>query len=365
MIPLSPAFGLFDPAAPPLALDSYDYPLPEALIARYPLDRRDQSRMLVLERETANVAHHHFYELEHFLKPGDVLVLNNTKVLPARLLGNRKGHTGEVEIFLLNPSADDDCVWTALTRPSRKLQPGTIVVFPGTDSTVEILAQHGRGSAEVRVHLASESSVADMMQSVGHMPIPPYLNRDAEEQDKHVYQTVFSKVPGSQAAPTAGLHFTPEVLENLRAKGVEIHEVTLSVSSGTFRTVDQDDITNYVMDPEYYTVPDSTAQAVMKAKAEGRRIVAVGTTVTKTLETVASKHSGQVVADADWSRLFIYPGFQFQVVDALLTNFHLPKSTLMMLISAFAGRNKVATAYHEALAQQYRFFSYGDCMLIL
>ncbi len=357
--------GLWDDQASELDLEAYDYPLPEHLIARYPLEQRDQSRMLLLDRRIEMVEHRHFFQLTEQLQPGDVLVLNNTKVLPARLLGHRVGHTGVVEVFLLYPSAEDPMVWAALTRPARKLKPGTLVTFDGTDSQIEILAQKGRGQAMVRVRLAEFTDVAQMMQAVGRMPIPPYLNREAEEQDKKTYQTVFSKVPGAQAAPTAGLHFTPEVLGQLRTRGVEIQEITLSVSSGTFRTVDVEDITRYKMDPEYYTVSAEAAQAIQKAKEDGRRVIAVGTTVTKTLETVARKQGGQMVADSAWSELFIYPGFDFQVVDGLLTNFHLPKSTLMMLVSAFASRSLVGKAYREALDRQYRFYSYGDCMLIV
>lgn len=357
--------GLFAAERSGLQLDDYDYPLPEALIARYPLPERDQSRMLVLQRESGAVSHESFVRFPHFLKPGDLLILNNTKVLPARFYGNRRGFTGRVEILMLYPTPEDALVWTALMKPAKKLQPGTIVEFAGTQATMEVLSVGERGCCHVRVHPAEHQDMPTLMERVGRMPIPPYLRRAAEEADKERYQTVFSKVPGAQAAPTAGLHFTPAILEQLKQQGVHIAEVTLSVSAGTFRTVEADEITQHRMDPEFYTIPPETAAQIAEVRKQGGRVFAVGTTVAKTLESSAFKHQGQVVAESGWSELFIYPGFQFQVVNALLTNFHLPKSTLLMLISAFASREQVANAYHAALEEQYRFFSYGDCMLML
>ncbi len=348
-----------------LQLSDFDYPLPEDLIARYPLERRDQSRMLVANRETGELAHRQFCDLPDILKPGDLVVLNNTRVLPARLLGHREGHTGRVEILLLYPSADDSLVWSAMMRPAKKLKPGTRVVFPETASTVEILSREDRGRGQVRIHLEEFGSVDELMNAIGHMPIPPYLNREAERSDNTAYQTVFAKVPGAQAAPTAGLHFTQEVLDRLKARGVSIAEVTLSVSAGTFRSVDAEDITAHEMDPEHYTLPAETVRAIENTRQNGGRVVAIGTTVTKTLETVAAKYNGKLREDNDWSRLFIYPGFAFRAVDVLLTNFHLPKTTLLMLVSAFASRDLILQAYDEAVRERYRFFSYGDCMLIL
>lgn len=362
-----PAFstGLFAPERDGLQLDDYDYPLPEALIARYPLPERDQSRLLVLDRKTATVSHHAFRDLPSLLNANDLLVLNNTKVLPARFYGNRRGFTGRVEILMLNPTPEADTVWNVLMRPARKLQPGTIVEFKNTEATMEVLHIGERGCCTVRVHPAEHETVAVLMEKVGLMPIPPYLRREPEESDKDRYQTVFSSVPGAQAAPTAGLHFTPEVLESLAQKGVQRAEVTLSVSSGTFRTVEADDIRAHRMDPESYTISQEAVQQIQHTKQAGGRVVAVGTTVAKTLETSAFRHNGQPIAESAASDLFIYPGFQFQVVDVLLTNFHLPKSTLLMLISAFSNREAIAAAYREALKNEYRFFSYGDCMLIL
>jgi S-adenosylmethionine:tRNA ribosyltransferase-isomerase len=358
------AAGLFEPNRSGLQLDDYDYPLPEKLIARYPLPQRDASRMLVLHRATGTLEHRMFADLPHYLKPGDLMALNNTKVLPARFFGNRQGLTGRVEILMLHPS-DDNNAWSALMRPAKKLKPGTIVELPNTQAVLEVLSVGERGCCQVLVHPAEHGDVPTLMEKVGLMPIPPYLKRVAEESDKERYQTVFSKVPGAQAAPTAGLHFTPDILEKLALQGVQRTEVTLSVSSGTFRTVEDEDIKNHQMDPEFYTVPPEAAQAVADTKATGGRVLAVGTTVAKTLESSAWKHQGVLTVESDWSKLFIYPEFQFQITDALLTNFHLPKSTLLMLISAFAGRENIAKAYEAALQEEYRFFSYGDCMLIL
>lgn len=358
--------GLFESNRSGLHVDDYDYPLPEALIARYPLPRRDDARMLVLDRATGEIRHQAFRDLPQFMQAGDVIGLNNTKVLPARFYGNRRGFTGRVETLLLHPEPEGEgLIWTALMKPARKLKPGTIVELPNTSATLEVLSVGERGCCRLLVHPAEHGDMATFMSQVGLMPIPPYLRRDAEESDKDRYQTVFAKVPGAQAAPTASLHFTPEVLAELAKQGVQQAEVTLSVSAGTFRTVEDDDIRDHTMDPEAYTVPVEAAQTVQQAKAQGGRILAVGTTVAKTLETAAHEYQGQVISCSGWSNLFIYPGFQFQVVDRLLTNFHLPKSTLLMLISAFAGRDNIARAYQAALDEQYRFYSYGDCMLIL
>lgn len=357
--------GLFEPNRSGMSLDDYDYPLPEGLIAAYPLPQRDRSRMLVLDRQTGDIRHHYFYELPDFLTPGDRMVLNNTKVLPARFYGNRRGYTGRVEILLLHPEADGGNTWTALMRPARKLKPGTVVELPDTQAVMTVLEVGERGCCRVAIDPAEHGDIPTLMQAVGMMPIPPYLRRSPEESDKERYQTVFSSIPGAQAAPTAGLHFTPEVLENIRQEGIQTSEVTLAVSAGTFRTVEEAEITRHRMDPEAYTIPAEAATRIAETRQAGGRILAIGTTVTKTLETSAHRHQGQVEAESGWSDLFIYPGFQFQVVDCMLTNFHLPKSTLLMLISAFAGREKVAAAYKAALEEGYRFYSYGDCMLIL
>lgn len=371
-------YGLFKSNLSGLSLDDYDYPLPESCIARYPLAQRDASRMLVLNRQTGAVAHHAFHELSTFLQPNDLMVLNNTKVMPARFLGHRKGFKGSVEIFLLNPSTTDTqdglqpyrsaeaLCWTALMRPARKLKPGTVIEFDGSESVIEVLDSGERGAGKIYIHLSeTDKSVEAFMTACGQMPIPPYLGRAAEESDKERYQTVFSSVSGAQAAPTAGLHFTEETLHQLKAKGVDQTEVTLAVSSGTFRTVEVDDIKQHQMDPEWYELPQQTATKIEQAKQRNSSVFAVGTTVAKTLETVACQTQQNWTAHQGWSSLFIYPGFPFQATDMLLTNFHLPKSTLLMLVSAFAGRDNIANAYREALNENYRFFSYGDCMLII
>lgn len=347
-------------------LSAYDYPLPHALIARYPLAERDHSRMLVLDRASGEITHERFDALPTLLAPGDLVVLNNTRVLPSRLIGHRDGFTGRVEILLLTPTEADPQVWAAMGRPSRKLTPGTCIRLPNTASWLEIVSRGDEGRVTVRVHLAApDTTVADLMARVGQLPLPPYLRREAEPADAITYQTVFAKEPGAQAAPTAGLHFTPATLAALAARGVGLAEITLAVSSGTFRHVTHDDITQHTMDPEYYAIPAAAAQAIEATRAQGGRIVAIGTTVAKTLETVALQHQGRIVAHTGWSTLFIRPGFTFQVVDSLLTNFHLPQTTLLMLVSAFAGRERILGAYHEAVAQGYRFYSYGDCMLLV
>ncbi|MBX2860603.1 MAG: tRNA preQ1(34) S-adenosylmethionine ribosyltransferase-isomerase QueA [Vampirovibrio sp.] len=357
-----------------LSLDAYDYQLPEALVAQYPLSQRHESRMMVLNRKTGEISHHRFYDLPQFLDPGDLVVLNNTKVLPSRFLGNRVGFTGRIEVLLLYPNAEatqetSSPVWHALLRPARKLKEGTVIEFlqisAGISATMTVYKLEEGGRGQVAIDLPKGESVETLMDTLGQMPIPPYLNRPVEPSDKETYQTVFASVPGAQAAPTAGLHFTPEVLQQLKDKDIGVTEVTLSVSSGTFRSVDESDITRHVMDPEYYTVPEAAARQIHQTRQNGGRIIAIGTTVTKTLETVAAKHQGKITPGSDWSRLFIYPGFQFQAVDMLLTNFHLPKTTLLMLVSAFANRESILKAYHQAVANEYRFFSYGDCMLIL
>ncbi len=361
--------GLFAADRSGFALDDYDYPLTDGLIARYPLPERDQSRMMVVNRQTGTIEHRQFRDLPEYFNPNDVLALNNTQVLPARFYGNRQGLTGRVEILMLNPTPEDALVWMALMKPARKLKPGTIVELSTesnpTQATMEVLHVGERGCCTVRIHPAEHGDMPTLMAKVGRMPIPPYFRRDAEPSDNERYQTVFAKIPGAQAAPTAGLHFTPDVLDQIHAKGTQKVEVTLNVSSGTFRTVETDDIRAHEMDPEFYTIEQNAVDTLTKCRKAGGKVVAIGTTVAKTLETSAHRHNGQIIAESAGSDLFIYPGFQFQAVDALLSNFHLPKSTLLMLISAFSSRELVAKAYREALNAEYRFFSYGDCMLIL
>jgi S-adenosylmethionine:tRNA ribosyltransferase-isomerase len=355
------------------SLDSYDYPLPHDRIARYPLDKRDQSKMLVVDRATRTFAHHTFAELPQFLSPNDVVVMNNTRVLPCRLYAKRikpdgTCFTGTVALLFLHPvekTNDDLPQWRVLMKPAKKLPVGTRIQLDNHPSTLTVTDYRGNGEGVVSVYLADGvTSVEDLLQCAGEMPIPPYLNRHAEASDTTQYQTVFAKVPGSQAAPTAGLHFTPEVLATLDDQGITRAEVTLTVSIGTFREVQTDNILNHTMDGEWYTVEAEAAQAITQAKAKGGKVLAIGTTVAKTLETVV-KEQVSIVPQSGESKLFIYPGFEFKTVDRLLTNFHMPKSTLLMLVSAFADYDLMMAAYKEALAHNYRFYSYGDCMLIL
>jgi S-adenosylmethionine:tRNA ribosyltransferase-isomerase len=345
-------------------LSDFDYDLPPDRVAKYPLPERDQSKMLHLDRATGSLTHLQFPDLLTLLAPGDLLVLNNARVIPARLTGTREGHTGKVELFLLTPESEDNRLWQVLMRPSKRLRPGTTVRFDDSPLTATILERLEEGRGRVELHWPSEESFETVLAHTGQMPIPPYLERAAEAVDTERYQTVFASVSGAQAAPTAGLHFTPTVLAQLKAQGVQIAEVTLNVSAGTFRPVLSELIEDHRMDPEFYTLSADTVTAIRKAKDRGSRVVAVGTTVAKTLETAIRRNPHGLQAKSAWSDLFITPGFDFQVVDALLTNFHLPKSTLLMLVSAFAHRDQILAAYTEAINAEYRFYSYGDCMFI-
>ncbi len=353
------------------ALSSYNFDLPRDRIASFPLEQRDHSKMLVVNRKNRSLSHHHFYDLPQFLAPNDVMVLNNTKVLPCRVFGNRIGLDGHpcegvTEIFFLNSVSEDNLTWLALCRPAKKLLPGTKVVFPNLNTTAEIVSPIQQGKMQVRVSLADGfESVEEFILAAGTMPIPPYMGRKATKADIETYQTVFAKKPGSHAAPTAGLHMTPDVMNAITANGTAITELTLNVSTGTFREVLTDDITDHVMDAESYTMPASAVNAIENAKANGGSVLAVGTTACKTIETVVTNNNGQLAEETGASQLFIYPGYPFKMVDKLLTNFHLPKSTLMMLVSAFADRDFILEAYNEAINTNYRFYSYGDCMLII
>lgn len=347
-----------------LSLSTFDYDLPPEQIARYPLDQRDASRMMHVDRKTGTLQHGSFGDLPLLLNAGDVVVLNNARVIPARLEGTRKGLNGHVELFLLHPQNSSQTEWLVLMRPARRLKPGSQVVLGTGLLEATILERYEGGKGKVSLSWPSTLTFEAMLEQVGTLPLPSYLERPAEASDRDRYQTVFAKVAGAQAAPTAGLHFTPKVLETLKNKGVHVCEVTLSVSAGTFRPVLSDEITDHKMDPEYYSISEETAACIEAAKARGNKVVAIGTTVAKTLETCAFYNEGRVVSESRWSELFITPGFRFNVVDTLLTNFHLPKSTLLMLVSAFASIEQIREAYGEAIAQKYRFYSYGDCMVI-
>jgi S-adenosylmethionine:tRNA ribosyltransferase-isomerase len=349
------------------SLADYDYHLPPGLIAQKPLPERSSSRLLVLDRTTGVREHRAFGDLPDLLLPGDLLVLNRSRVLPARLLGRRPGG-GKAEILLVRRRGDD--LWDALLRPGRRLRPGLEVEIAPTFRVriEEPSPTRARGASPsgplrlVRLLSAPEDSDAALAR-FGHMPLPPYIHRPDDAADRERYQTVYARETGSVAAPTAGLHFTPALLESLRARGVALTELVLHVGPGTFRPVEVDDVRQHRVDPEQYTIPPETAAAVTQARAEGRRVVAVGTTTTRALEAAASP-SGRVLPVDDETDLFIRPGHRFQVVDALITNFHLPRSSLLLLVSALAGRRNVLAAYADAVKREYRFYSYGDAMLV-
>ncbi len=334
----------------------FDFQLPEELIAQTPLERRDASRLLTLDKATGSVEHHHFYDLPRFLKPGDCLVLNNSRVLPARLIGHRP--TGGVcEVLLLVDKGGD--LWECLVRPGRKLKPGARVIFGDGQLTAAIEAELEDGKRAVRFHY--QGIFLEILEQLGRMPLPPYIK--AELQDQERYQTVYSKVVGSAAAPTAGLHFTPELLEQVREIGVKVCYITLHVGLGTFRPVKAEDIQDHEMHSEFCMISQETADTINKTKKNGGRVICVGTTSCRTIESFAAE-DGTMSERSGWTNIFIYPGYQFKVLDALITNFHLPQSTLIMLVSALAGREHVLAAYEEAVRERYRFFSFGDAMFI-
>ncbi|MCA9840956.1 MAG: tRNA preQ1(34) S-adenosylmethionine ribosyltransferase-isomerase QueA [Cyanobacteria bacterium HKST-UBA03] len=356
-------------------LAAYDYVLPDDLVARYPLEARDASRMLCMGRMSGGLDDRQFAELPNMLAPGDLLVLNNAKVMPARLLGRKAGHTGQVELFLLRPVAPHEATdqarhWHVLMRPARRLHEGSQVVFDGSALVATITKKAEQGQGEVLFEWPGEgtsedTSLMQQVEAVGQLPIPPYFNRSPEAIDTERYQTVFASVDGAQAAPTAGLHFTDAIFSQLRDRGVQTAEVTLMVGAGTFRPVLEDDVRRHRMDPEYYGLDQTVVDRIAQTKAAGGRVIAVGTTVLKTLESSAFYNQGCLTAEGRWSDLFIRPPFDFHVVDGLLTNFHLPRSTLLMLVSAFASRDHILQAYAHAVQQRYRFYSYGDCMIIV
>jgi S-adenosylmethionine:tRNA ribosyltransferase-isomerase len=354
-------------------LAAYDYDLPPGLVAQAPLARRDASRLLVLDRGTGALAHRAFEDLPEMLRPGDLVVTNRSRVFPARLLGRRAGG-GAAEILLVRRREAD--VWDAMVRPGRRLRPGTVVdVARGFRVRVEeppaSAGGHDRrpapkpAAALRRVRLLLETLDPDTaLERHGHVPLPPYIRRPDESSDRERYQTVYAREAGSVAAPTAGLHFTRELLARLDERGVSRAEVVLHVGPGTFRPVEAEDVREHRVDPERYTVPKETAGAVSRARAEGRRVVAVGTTATRALESALDEEGRVLVGDGE-TDLVIVPGFRFRVAGALVTNFHLPRSSLLLLVSAFAGRERVLAAYAEAVRLRYRFYSYGDAMLVV
>ena len=333
------------------------YDLPPELIAQTPLEKRDESRLLCLDKATGEWSHHHFYELPDFLRAGDCLILNNSRVLPARLLGRRLPGGGACEVLLLQDKGDK--VWECLVRPGKHLREGARVSFGDGELTAEIAEVLPDGNRLVRFDY--NGIFLEVLERLGKMPLPPYIKEELQDQER--YQTVYSKVNGSAAAPTAGLHFTPELLERITAKGVGVGYVTLHVGLGTFRPVKEDEIEQHDMHSEYCTIPQETADLINRTKANGGRVICVGTTSCRTIESWAGE-DGTMTATGGWTNIYIYPGYRFKVMDALVTNFHLPESTLIMLVSALAGREHVLAAYEEAVRERYRFFSFGDAMFI-
>lgn len=333
------------------------FDLPERLIAQHPLEQRDASRLLVLDRADGSVTHRHFRDLLEYVQPGDCMVFNNSRVIPARLMGHAVGKTTPIEVLLLTDKGDG--LWECLTRPGRKTREGVELVFGDGLLTATVESVQPDGNRLIRFHY--DGIFLEILDQLGTMPLPPYIKEKLDDPER--YQTVYSKTPGSAAAPTAGLHFTPELLESLRAKGVKLAFVTLHVGLGTFRPVKEDEITDHVMHSEYYIMDEETAEQINSTRQNGGKIWAVGTTACRTLETIADEN-GMVRPQSGWTDIFIYPGYRFKAVDHLVTNFHLPESTLMMLISAFATREMIMEAYRQAIEEEYRFFSFGDSMLI-
>lgn len=333
------------------------FDLPIELIAQHPIEPRDSSRLLVLNRADGSIAHRQFHDLPAYIQPGDCIVCNNSRVIPARLMGHIPGKTSPIEVLLLNDRGDG--LWECLTRPGRKTRAGTELTFGEGLLTATIETVQPDGNRLIRFHY--DGIFLELLEKLGTMPLPPYIKEKLEEPER--YQTVYAKTPGSAAAPTAGLHFTKELLYTLEKQDVHVAYITLHVGLGTFRPVKEEEITDHIMHSEYYVMNRETADIINQTRAAGGKIWAVGTTACRTLETIADER-GQVRAQSGWTDIFIYPGYTFHAVDHLITNFHLPESTLMMLVSAFASREMIMTAYQQAIKEKYRFFSFGDAMLI-
>ena len=342
-----------------LNVHSYNYDLPEELIAQDPLSDRTASRLLVMDKKTGGISHRLFRDITEFLKHGDCLVINDTKVIPARLMGTKKDTGGAVEILLLKRLKDKKDEWEALAGPGKKARPGDVIVFGNGELECEILEIVEDGNRIIK--FSYEGIFEEILDKLGSMPLPPYIKNQLKEKDR--YQTVYAKNEGSAAAPTAGLHFTGELLKKIEDKGVNIARITLHVGLGTFRPVKVENIKEHKMHSEHFVITPEAADIINKTKDSGGRIISVGTTSTRTLESAADD-SGHIKPVTSDTSIFIYPGYGFKVVDALITNFHLPESTLIMLVSAFAGREKVLNAYKEAVKEKYRFFSFGDAMFI-
>ncbi len=334
-------------------LSDYDYNLPKELIAKYPVEPRDSCRLMVLNRKDKSIKHTIFRNIGDYLEKGDLLVLNDTKVIPARLIG-RKETGSKIEIFLLRELGEN--VWEALGKNIKRLKLGQKVIF-GNDFYCELLEKSKDGKIKVKLFA---DNVKEAINKYGHIPLPPYISREDEEKDRQLYQTVFARKEGAVASPTAGLHFTEELLNQLKEKGINITYITLHVGLGTFKPIKVEDITKHKMHEEYYSIPDESLNLIKETKEKNKRVIAVGTTVVRALESY-----GKTGKKEGYSDIYIYPPFQFKIIDALITNFHLPKSTLLLLVSAFAGRDFIMRAYKEAVKNKYRFFSYGDAMFII
>ena len=334
----------------------FDYYLPEELIAQTPIKDRDHSRLLVMDKKTGELEHKIFTDIIDYLNPGDVLVLNNTKVLPARLIGHKVDTDAVIEVLMLKDLGND--TWECLSKPAKRIKIGSIVKF-SDELSAECIAIGEDGIRHFK--FIYKGIFLEILDRLGEMPLPPYIHEKLEDKDR--YQTVYAKEVGSAAAPTAGLHFTPELIDKIKEKGILIEEITLHVGLGTFRPVEVEDVNNHKMHSEFYTMSKETAEVLNKAKKEGRRIISVGTTTTRTLETIMNLYK-EFKECSGWTDIFIYPGYEFKAIDALITNFHLPKSTLVMLVSAFSSKENIINAYNEAVKEKYRFFSFGDAMFI-
>ena len=336
--------------------EDFDYKLPEELIAQHPADKRDFSRLMVVDRKTGKREDKHFYDIIDYLNEGDLLVMNDTRVIPARLFGHRKGKEEEIEVFLLENIEDDK--WEVLVRPGKKMKIGTKFIF-SDELSLEVVDIKEDGNRVVEFFY--DGIFQEILDRLGNMPLPPYIKEKLK--DKERYQTVYSKNPGSVAAPTAGLHFTKELLKKIEEKGVKLAYITLNVGLGTFRPVKVDDVKNHKMHSEFYQISKETADLINETKKNNKRIISTGTTTTRTLESVYKKN-GKIKEDSGWTDIFIYPGFEFKVIDCQITNFHLPKSTLIMLVSALASKEIILDAYKDAVDKKYRFFSFGDAMFL-
>ncbi|WP_300347301.1 tRNA preQ1(34) S-adenosylmethionine ribosyltransferase-isomerase QueA [Clostridium sp.] len=340
-----------------MKVSDFYFDLPEELIAQYPLEKRDSSRLMVVDKKTGEIEHRRFHDILEYLKEGDTLVLNNTRVLPARLIGAKEETGGKIEFLLLKRIEGDK--WECLAKPGRRAKVGTVFTF-GEGKLKAIVREIGEEGNRI-IEFMYDGIFEQVLDELGQMPLPPYIHEKLE--DKERYQTVYSKEKGSAAAPTAGLHFTEKLLKEIKAKGVNIAYLTLHVGLGTFRPVKVDDVNNHVMHSEYYHLDKENADLINKTKESGNRVIAVGTTSTRTLETIGDEN-GRVREQSGWTDIFIYPGYKFNIVDNLITNFHLPESTLIMLVSALAGQDNIMNAYNEAVKEKYRFFSFGDSMFI-